>query len=246
MRNVDKTSCEVTGVSRFKSGVRKTFSSAVRRDEVFQNRQAFTERRADRQLDGTTGRVCHKTTHTCELTDLSHATTSTGVCHHPNRVEVVKTFFEFALNLVCGVFPNLDDFFVTAFVGEDASCMEFFDADDLFFRFVNDELLVTGDVHIENGCGDCTDCRILVAERFDLVEHLCRFGCSVIFEAVVNDHAELLLADSHSLLAEHFLDAFAKSRDFTQKLFVVGDVEIACVFDCRRDLSDLLVRDVSL
>ena len=65
----------------------------------------------------------------------------------------------------------------------------------------------------------------------------------MIFEAVVNDHAELFLADCHRFLAEHLLDAFAKSGDFTQILFGLGKVEIARFFDCGCDLTDLVVRE---
>ena len=67
----------------------------------------------------------------------------------------------------------------------------------------------------------------------------------MILEAVVDDHTELLLADSHSLLAEHFLDAFAKSGNFARELFVV-DIEIACVLNRLSDLRNLVVGDVSL
>ena len=41
LRNVDQPSGEVTGVCRFKSGVRQTFTSAVSGNEVFQNGKTF-------------------------------------------------------------------------------------------------------------------------------------------------------------------------------------------------------------
>ena len=57
------------------------------RDEVLEYVQTFTEVRSDWGFDDRTVWLSHQTTHTCELTNLSRATTSARVGHHVNRVE---------------------------------------------------------------------------------------------------------------------------------------------------------------
>ena len=77
LRDVHETTREVAGVRRLERRVGQTLTSAVRRDEVLEHRQAFTEVRLDRAFDDladTTGelllRLRHQAAHTRELTDL--------------------------------------------------------------------------------------------------------------------------------------------------------------------------------
>ena len=51
LRDVDETTREVTGVRRLERGVREALTSAVRRDEVLENRETLAEVRGDRRLD---------------------------------------------------------------------------------------------------------------------------------------------------------------------------------------------------
>src|SRR3546814_14630395 len=62
-------------------------AGAVRRDEVLQNIEAFTEVRGDRRLDDRAVRLGHQATHAGELTNLRLATTRTGVGNHAHGVE---------------------------------------------------------------------------------------------------------------------------------------------------------------
>ena len=63
----------------------------MRRHEVLQYVQTFTEVGLDGQLDRTTGCIRHQTTHTCQLLDLLVGTTGTGVRHHEDVVVFIQT-----------------------------------------------------------------------------------------------------------------------------------------------------------
>ena len=72
VRNIDKTTCEVTSVGGLQSGIGQTLTSTVRRYEVLQHGQAFFKVRQDRVLNGLTAvsstgflRFSHKSTETC-------------------------------------------------------------------------------------------------------------------------------------------------------------------------------------
>ena len=90
LADVDHTTRQITGVCRTECRVRHTLSCTSGGNEIFQNRKAFTEVGLDRDFNRFTGCVCHQASHTGELTDLVHRTTGTGVCHHVNRVVLVK------------------------------------------------------------------------------------------------------------------------------------------------------------
>ena len=81
LRDVHETTREVAGVRRLERGVGQTLTSAVRRGEVLERRQAFSEVRLDRAFDDfadTTGelllRLRHQSAHTRQLADLVAAT----------------------------------------------------------------------------------------------------------------------------------------------------------------------------
>ena len=81
LRDVHETTREVAGVGRLERRVGQTLTSAVRRDEVLEQRQTFAEVRLDRAFDDfadTTGelllRLRHESAHTRQLTDLVAAT----------------------------------------------------------------------------------------------------------------------------------------------------------------------------
>ena len=89
--NINKTSGQVTGVSRTKCSIGKTFTSTMCGHEVLKYIKTFTEVRLDRQLDRTTGCICHKSTHTGKLFDLFIGTTGSGVSHHEDVVVFIKS-----------------------------------------------------------------------------------------------------------------------------------------------------------
>ena len=63
LRDVDQTTGQVTRVGGTQSGVSHTLTSAVRGDEVLQHRQALTEVRLNRNVDGAALGVCHQAAH---------------------------------------------------------------------------------------------------------------------------------------------------------------------------------------
>src|SRR5918996_1190197 len=73
---VDQTAGEVTGVRRPQRRIRKSLPSPVRRDEVFEHRQALAEVRSDRTRDDLPTRVGHEPSHTRDLADLLDVPTS--------------------------------------------------------------------------------------------------------------------------------------------------------------------------
>lgn len=108
--NVDETAGQVARVSRTKRRISQPFTSTVRRCEVVQYGQAFTEVCLDRQVDDTARRVSHQTTHTGNLTNLLFITTGTGVSHHEDRVEGIHVIHHDFRNVIGRFFPNSTGF----------------------------------------------------------------------------------------------------------------------------------------
>ena len=92
--DVDKTTCQVTGVGRLQSGIGKTLTSTVSRDKVLEHAHTFLKVRKNWVLDGVGLCTCllrlsHKATHTRELANLTGTTTSTRVKHHVYGIEAL-------------------------------------------------------------------------------------------------------------------------------------------------------------
>ena len=164
-------------------------------DEELQNGEAFTEVRANRNLDDLTTRVGHESAHTGELTDLCRAAARAGVCHHVDRVELVQRAHQLLGDEVCGHFPNLDDALSALCVREHTHAEELVDLDDLDLRFGNHILLLGGNLNILEADGDAAARGIGKAELLDAVEHLRRRRGAVLAVAAVHDVAEVLLCD---------------------------------------------------
>src|SRR5258708_24757604 len=88
LRDVNQTAREVTRVGGFQSRIGQTLAGAVRRDEVFEHRQPFTEVCRDRSLDDFARPFRHQSAHSGELTDLLFRSSSAGIVHNVNRVEL--------------------------------------------------------------------------------------------------------------------------------------------------------------
>ena len=129
MRNIHKTSGEVTCVGSLEGGIGKTLTCTVGGDEVLEHCHSLLEVGNNRVLDnlGTcrTGllRLGHKASHSAELLDLLCRASGSGVKHHVHRVEAL---------LVCGNLlgydsgklvvygcPEVDDLVVTLVVGDE-------------------------------------------------------------------------------------------------------------------------------
>ena len=206
LADIDHTAGKVTGVCGTKCGIGKTLSCTSGGDEVLQNGKAFTEVCLDWYLDGLTGGVSHKATHTGKLTDLVHRTTSAGVRHHVDRIVGVKAVLKCSGDILGGLFPLGDNEAVTLVIGNEAALELTLDLDDLLLSLAYEGLLRLRHGHV--GDGDCDSALggVLVAHCLDAVENFGRNGEAVLLDAAVNDIAQLLLADLEAdLVIEHGL-----------------------------------------
>ncbi|MNM57038.1 hypothetical protein D3C81_682250 [compost metagenome] len=168
LRHVNQTTGQITGVSRFQCGIRQTFTSTVRGDEVLEYVQTFTEVRGDWRFDDGAVRLRHQTTHTGQLTNLSGGTTRTGVGHHKDAVEgnllfhnavTVNHVFNrqvfhhrFSNTFVCRS-PDIDHF-VVAFAGGNQTRLELLlDLGNFGFRFFDDLRFLGRDNHVVDTYG---------------------------------------------------------------------------------------------
>ena len=86
LRNVYETTGQVTGVRGTKRGIGKSLSCAVCGNEILEYVKTFTEVGLNRELNRTSRRIRHKTTHTGKLLNLLIGASRTGLCHHGNIV----------------------------------------------------------------------------------------------------------------------------------------------------------------
>src|SRR5207248_7791873 len=84
LRHVHQTAGQVTRVGGLERGVGQTLTGAVRRDEVLQHVEAFTEVGRDGGFDNFARRLGHQTAHTGELADLLFGSARAGIGHDVN------------------------------------------------------------------------------------------------------------------------------------------------------------------
>ena len=123
LRDVDETARQVARVRGAKGGVGEALAGAVRRDEVLEHVQTFTEVGLDRARDDLAARVRDQTAHTGDLTNLHDVSTSTRTDHHVDRVErrLRQHVLHGPRHLVGGVGPDLDLLLAPLVVGDDAA-----------------------------------------------------------------------------------------------------------------------------
>ena len=90
LRHVDETPRQVARVGRLQRRVGQALARAVRRDEVLEHRQPFTEVRRDGRLDDLARRLGHQAAHAGQLADLLLAAARAGVGHDVDRVEAAR------------------------------------------------------------------------------------------------------------------------------------------------------------
>ena len=198
LRNVHHSTGQVTGVGGTQSGIGHALTGASGGDEVFQNGQAFTEVRLNGNFDGTACGIGHQAAHTGQLTNLCHGTTSAGVGHHVDGVELVHAALQGVGDVRGGLFPLLNHQTVALVVGDIALTVEVLDLHDLLLRGMHHLVLDAGNHHVRDGHGDSTLGGILVAQSLDAVQHLGGDGEAVAADALVDDLAQLLLADKEA------------------------------------------------
>ena len=110
----------------------------MRRDEVLEHRETFTEVGLDGLLDDLTRRLGHQAAHAGQLADLLLAAAGARVGHDVDRVERAALAVELLHlgehlvgHLLGDVRPDGDDLVLALAVGDRAFQVLLFDADDL-------------------------------------------------------------------------------------------------------------------
>src|SRR5215472_797472 len=176
LRDVDQAAREVAGVGGFQRRVGETFTRAVRRDEVFEHREAFAEVGSDGRFDDFAGGLGHQATHTGKLADLLFRTARAGVGHDVDRVDVafLVLSFEglehFVGNFFGDVAPDGDDLVVALAVGDGAVQVLLLDLDAFFLGVVHELVLVARNEHIVDADGDAGARGVGEAQRLEVVE----------------------------------------------------------------------------
>ena len=83
------------------------------RNEIFQYIKSLTEVGFDRKLDGVTGCICHKSSHTSKLFNLLIGTTGSGIRHHEDVVVCIKSCKKCSCDFIIRLLPNLDNTLVS-------------------------------------------------------------------------------------------------------------------------------------
>ena len=144
LRHVHQTPRQVAGVGGLERRVGQTLARAVRRDEVLQHGEAFTEVRRDRRLDDFARRLGHQAAHAGELADLLLRAAGARVGHDVDRVEAPARLVHLGHlaehlvgDLLGDLRPDGDDLVVALAVGDRAFEVLLLDLDDLVARVLH-------------------------------------------------------------------------------------------------------------
>ena len=163
------------------------------RDEVLKYVKTFTEVCLNRELDGLTGGICHKTTHTCQLLNLLVGTTRTGVSHHVDVVVFIKVVKKLSGNFIISFFPCLDYCFVTVFFCHKTTAIVSCNLINRSFCCCNNLFLTRRHGHIGDRYGHRCAGRILITQRLDCIQSLSCRGCTVCNNTLLKNLLQLLL-----------------------------------------------------
>ena len=205
LRDIDKTSCQIAGVCCTECRIGKTFSCAVGGHEVLQNVQTFTEVGFDRQLDRTSGRICHQSTHPCKLFDLFIGTTGSGICHHEDVVILIQAIQQRLGQFSVGLSPGLDDFLITLFFCDQTTAILLCDLVHSLLRFLDQFRFLRRHGHIRNGHGHCSLRRILISHCLHIIQHFCRLCGAVDIHNAFQDLFQMLLCNMEINLRKQFV-----------------------------------------
>src|SRR5205814_6069179 len=118
LRDVDETPREVARVRGPDGRVGETLAATVRRDEVFEDREALAEVRTDRQVDDAPLRVRDETAHTADLAHLLRVTTRAGRGHHVDGAAPIERAHHGFDDIPGRVGPDLHRGLVTLLLGD--------------------------------------------------------------------------------------------------------------------------------
>ena len=194
--NVNQTTSQVTGVSGTQCGIGQAFTSTMRRNEVFQNSQAFTEVRFDRTVNDTTGRIGHQTTHTGQLTNLLFVTAGTGVSHHGYRIELVHGgFHQFIGNLIGCFVPQVNYLTITFVIAHQTTAEEAFNLINLMLCCFQNNFFFSRNLNI-GGCDRNTGFTSIIVTHFlNNIQNLGSTQVAVQLVSLSNESAQFFLVN---------------------------------------------------
>ena len=142
--------------------------------KVIQYSKTFLKICLNRQVDDSTGRVCHQTTHTSQLTNLLFITTGTGNSHHVYRVKaflvthyVVHHGIRYIFRSLC---PKLNCFTIAFIFGNQTATIQTRYFIYIFIRFAQNRCFFFRYFNIGNSdCHTRTTCKG-IAQWFYAVE----------------------------------------------------------------------------
>src|SRR5699024_1550099 len=123
LADVHQTAGEVTRVGRSQGGIGQALTRTVRRDEVLDDAETFTEIGLNRPRNDFTLRIGHQAAHRGDLAHLHHIAASTRIDHHEDRIVLVEALLHFGGDFAGGLRPDLNEF-LTAFVFGDQTPVE--------------------------------------------------------------------------------------------------------------------------
>ena len=195
LAHVHQTAGQITRVCCTQSRVGESLTGAVSGDEVFDNRQAFTEVRLDRSRNDFTLGVGHKTAHGGDLADLHHVSAGTGMDHHPDRVVLGEGLLHFGGDLSRGLSPDFDELLTTLVLGDETAIELDLDLGGLGLVGREDLRLTK---RLDNVVDRNRDARVGCPVETSVLEGVERIGhidLGVALGQIVDDDTQLLFAD---------------------------------------------------
>ena len=116
--DVHQTTGQVARLCGTQCGIGQTLTRAVLGDEVFQHGQTLTVVGLDRSRNDLALRVCHQASHTCDLVDLHHVSSCTGLHDDGQVVLGIEVFLNRLGDLAGALGPQVDQFLTTLLFGE--------------------------------------------------------------------------------------------------------------------------------
>ena len=230
LRHIHQPTGQVPGIGSLQSGIGKTLTGTVGRDEVLQYRQTFLEVRENRVFDDFAPacpgllRLCHKATHTAKLTNLFLGTTSPGIQHHENRIEALavgrKLVHHRIGQLIVSMCPDIDNLVVTLVVGDETHVVVVHHFFHVRIGFGNQFFLHLRNNHIAQVERKTALVSCPVTHALDIIQELHRLGIAALLQNIGNDITQRFLGqqgiDETVFLRHHLVEEDTSHRRFKQ------------------------------
>ena len=165
----------------------------MRRGEVVQYGQAFTEICFNRQINNPAGRIGHQPAHASNLANLLLIAARTGISHHKNRVERIHVIHHGFRNVFRSFFPERDRLTITFILRNQAAHKHLRNLEHLCIRCTENGFLFGRNLNIGNSDGHACLTGVMVTRSFDTVKKCRRFRIADEVEAFGDELAYLFL-----------------------------------------------------